>query len=110
ACGQAGQSGGPTAGGGNNVIVATPPAAQPTSGTQPGTGAQQTTAAQPTSAAQPTTAAAPKPNVQPSGPQEITVNALQGEPDNLDPNRSSFATEAAVIREVFETLLTFDKD
>src|SRR5262249_3381125 len=42
--------------------------------------------------------------------QEITINALQGEPDNLDPNRSSFATEAAVIRQVFETLLVFDKD
>src|SRR4051812_16557251 len=102
------------AGGANNVTVATPAAAQPTSGStaaQPTTGA---TAAQPTTggttAAQPTAAAAPRPNVQPTGAQEITVNALQGEPDNLDPNRSSFATEAAVIRPVFETLLTFDKD
>src|SRR6185503_15943839 len=64
--------------------------------------------AQPTTAAQPTLA--PQPNVQPTGAQEITVNALQGEPDNLDPSRSSFATEAAVIHQVFETLLTFDKD
>ena len=30
--------------------------------------------------------------------QELTVNFLQGEPDNIDHNRSSFATEAAVIR------------
>jgi oligopeptide transport system substrate-binding protein len=42
--------------------------------------------------------------------QEITVNALQGEPDNIDPNRSQFNTEAAVIRQVFEPLLNFDKD
>src|SRR6266446_1109316 len=42
--------------------------------------------------------------------QELTVNTLQGEPDNIDPNRSSFATEAAVIRQVFQPLLTFDKD
>jgi oligopeptide transport system substrate-binding protein len=35
---------------------------------------------------------------------------LQGEPDNLDPNRSSFATEGAVISRVFEPLLVFDKD
>jgi oligopeptide transport system substrate-binding protein len=48
--------------------------------------------------------------VQPSGTQEITINALQGEPDNIDPNRSSFAPEGAVIQRVFETLLTFDKD
>jgi len=48
--------------------------------------------------------------VQPGGPQAITVNALQGEPDNLDPSRSSFAPEAAVIRQVFEPLLIFDKD
>lgn len=45
-----------------------------------------------------------------NGAQEITVNALQGEPDNLDPSKSSFATEAAVIRQVFEPLLRFDKD
>ncbi|GAC1316071.1 MAG: ABC transporter substrate-binding protein [Chloroflexota bacterium] len=47
---------------------------------------------------------------QPSGAQEVTVNALQGEPDNLDPNRSNFATEAAVVRQVFEPLLTFDQN
>ncbi|MCA1648554.1 MAG: peptide ABC transporter substrate-binding protein, partial [Chloroflexi bacterium] len=67
--------------------------------------------AQPTAAAQPTTApAAAQPTSQATGTQEITVNALQGEPDNLDPNRSNFNTEAAVIRQVFEPLLTFDKD
>jgi oligopeptide transport system substrate-binding protein len=36
------------------------------------------------------------------------VNALQGEPDTIDPSRSSFNTEAAVIRQVFEPLLRFD--
>jgi oligopeptide transport system substrate-binding protein len=72
--------------------------------------------AQPTTTAPPTPAPAVTPHAtatstaQPSGPQEITVNALQGEPDNLDPSRSSFATEAAVIRQVFEPLLNFDKD
>ncbi|MBO0885428.1 MAG: peptide ABC transporter substrate-binding protein, partial [Mycobacterium sp.] len=30
--------------------------------------------------------------------------------DNIDPNKSSFATESAVISRVFEPLLTFDKD
>jgi len=40
--------------------------------------------------------------------QQLTVNVLQGEPDNIDPNRSSFATEAAVIRQVFQPLLRFD--
>src|SRR6185437_5050030 len=42
--------------------------------------------------------------------QEVTVNFLQGEPDNIDPNRSSFTTEAAVIRQVFEPLLRFDQN
>jgi oligopeptide transport system substrate-binding protein len=42
--------------------------------------------------------------------QELTVNFLQGEPDTIDPNRSSFATEAAVIRQVFEPLLRFDQN
>jgi oligopeptide transport system substrate-binding protein len=60
--------------------------------------------------AQPTQAGRPATNAQPSGAQEITINALQGEPDNLDPNRSVFTTEAAVIKQVFEPLLTFDKD
>jgi len=92
ACGPSGQT---PAGGGNNVVVSTPP---------PQTGAT------PASGAQPTTAPAAKPASQASGTQEITVNALQGEPDNLDPNRSNFSTEAAVIRQVFEPLLTFDKD
>src|SRR6266508_1116299 len=81
-------------GGPSNVTVATPPpavAAQPT---------------QATAAAQPTQQTAP----QPSGAQQVTVNALQGEPDTLDPSRSSFAPEAAVIRQVFEPLLAFDKD
>ncbi len=41
--------------------------------------------------------------------QDLTINALQGEPDNIDPNRSSFATEAAVIRQVFQPLLRFDQ-
>src|SRR5918912_4215627 len=42
-------------------------------------------------------------------PQEITINALQGEPDNIDPSRSSFSAEAAVIRQVFTPLLRFDE-
>ncbi len=92
ACGPSGQT---PAGGGNTVVVSTPP---PQTGATPATGAQ------------PTTAPAAQPASQASGTQEITVNALQGEPDNLDPNRSNFNTEAAVIRQVFEPLLTFDKD
>jgi len=40
--------------------------------------------------------------------QDLTINALQGEPDNIDPNRSSFNTEAAVIRQVFQPLLRLD--
>jgi oligopeptide transport system substrate-binding protein len=117
ACGPSGQAPA-TSGGASNVVVSTPPPAQTpasqatTSATQPTT----TTAAatQPTTttaaASQPTAAPAGQSTQQPSGPQEITINALQGEPDNLDPNRSSFATEAAVIRQVFEPLLNFDKD
>src|SRR5260370_24381811 len=102
ACGPSGQTPtGTSSSGGNNVIVSTPP---PQTGSTPAPGAQ------PTSAAAAPTAAAPQPTAQASGTQEITVNALQGEPDNLDPNRSNFATEAAVIRQVFEPLLTFDKD
>src|SRR5207302_17726 len=42
--------------------------------------------------------------------QTYTANVLQGEPDNVDPNRSSFAPEAAIVRQVFEPLLRFDKD
>jgi oligopeptide transport system substrate-binding protein len=115
ACGPSSQ---PAAGGGgggtSNVTVATPPpsgAATPAAGAAtPATGGTPA-AAQPTAAApQPTATAQAQANVQPSGNQEITVNALQGEPDNLDPNRSSFAPEWAVIQRVFEPLLTFDKD
>lgn len=40
-------------------------------------------------------------------PQEYTAN-LGGEPDKIDPNASSFSTEASVITQVFETLLTLD--
>ena len=102
ACGPSGQTpAGTSSGGGSNVIVSTPP---PQTGTTPQAGTT------PAPGAQPTTAPAAQPTGQPSGTQEITVNALQGEPDNLDPNRSNFATEAAVIRQVFEPLLTFDKD
>jgi oligopeptide transport system substrate-binding protein len=44
--------------------------------------------------------------------REVTVNFLnQGEPDTLDPNRttSAFAAEAGVVRQVFEPLLRFDE-
>ncbi|TMF00135.1 MAG: peptide ABC transporter substrate-binding protein [Chloroflexi bacterium] len=110
ACGPSGQAPGGGAAPGN-VTVATPPpaaAATPAGAATPATGATTKPAATAaaTAAAKPTTQAA----AQPSGPQEISVNALQGEPDNLDPNRSSFSTEGAVIRQVFEPLLTFDKD
>jgi oligopeptide transport system substrate-binding protein len=102
ACGPTAQTPAPTSGGGaSNVVVATPPGAAAT--VAPAAGATSAPAVAPT------TAPATQP-AKPSGPQEITVNALQGEPDNLDPNRSSFATEAAVIRQVFEPLLVFDKD
>src|SRR5216684_2394483 len=100
ACGPSGQTpAGTSAGGGNNVVVSTPP---PQTGTTPATGAQPTAAPAGQTAALPSFTA--------FFTQEITVNALQGEPDNLDPNRSNFDTEAAVIRQVFEPLLTFDKD
>src|SRR5262249_1374166 len=90
ACGPAGQpAAGGAAGGANNVSVPTPAAA----------GAAATTPAQPAPTAQ------PQANAQPGGSQTITVNALQGEPDNIDPNKSSFATESAVISRVFEPLL-----
>ena len=110
ACGPSGQAPGGGAAPGN-VTVATPPpaaAATPAGAATPATGATTKPAATAaaTAAAKPTTQVA----AQPSGPQEISVNALQGEPDNLDPNRSSFSTEGAVIRQVFEPLLTFDKD
>src|SRR5438552_3957223 len=92
ACGPGAQTPAASGGGsGNNVIVVTP----------------QTAAA--TSAPAATTAPA-RPTAQAAGAQEITVNGLQGEPDSIDPNRSNFATEAAVIRQVFEPLLAFDKD
>jgi oligopeptide transport system substrate-binding protein len=110
ACGPSGQTPGPSSGG--NVTVATPnvpTSATPAAGATTGV-AQPTSATGGTSAARPTTAPAPQTAAKPSGQQEVTVNALAGEPDNLDPNRSSFATEAAVIRQVFETLLVFDKE
>jgi oligopeptide transport system substrate-binding protein len=40
--------------------------------------------------------------------QEVTINALQGEPDSIDPTLSGFNTEAAVVRQVFEPLLRLD--
>ena len=52
--------------------------------------------------------AAVQPAMAQTQPQDLTINALQGEPDNIDPNRSSFATEAAVIRQAFQPLLRFD--
>jgi oligopeptide transport system substrate-binding protein len=118
ACGPASQpSFGGSASGAANVTVSTPqpPAAAPTAAAAANpasSGAQPTVAAQPATAAPAPAAAATAPAqnaAQPGGPQQITVNALQGEPDQLDPNRSSFATEAAVIRQVFEPLLAFDK-
>src|SRR3981081_2370017 len=89
ACGPSGQTpAGTSAGGGNNVIVSTPP---PQPGPTPAPGAQP-----------PSAPAAPAPQAtgQASGTQEITVNALQGEPDNLDPNRSNFPHEAVDMRPV----------
>ncbi len=114
ACGPAGQAPAATSGSSSsNVIVSTPPpqtAATPAAAASPVAGATPAAAAKPTAAAQSTTAPAAQPTSQATGTQQITVNALQGEPDNIDPNRSNFSTEAAVIRQVFEPLLTFDKD
>jgi oligopeptide transport system substrate-binding protein len=48
---------------------------------------------------------------QSSVPQQVTVNLLtQGEPDTLDPNRTTFAfaAEAGLVRQVFEPLLRLD--
>src|SRR5262249_50315104 len=85
-------------------------AATPSGATAPATQAAPKPAATTAPAAQPTQAPQAQGNVQPSGTQNVSVNVLQGEPDNLDPNRSSFATEGAVISRVFEPLLDFDKD
>ncbi|MBV9355690.1 MAG: peptide ABC transporter substrate-binding protein [Chloroflexi bacterium] len=49
-------------------------------------------------------------SAQSTAPQEITVNILQGEPDQIDPQRSSFNVDAAVVRQVFEPLLRFGPD
>src|SRR5438105_11160003 len=46
-------------------------------------------------------------------PQEVRVNFLsQGEPDTIDPSRTTFAfaIEAAIVRQVFEPLLRFDEN
>src|SRR5438132_10496109 len=82
ACGPSAQT--PGASGPGNVTVATPPAAAggaatPSGATTPSGAATPATSAPTAGAtAQPTTK--PQANAQPSGPQEITVNALQGEP------------------------------
>src|SRR5512136_1505863 len=44
-----------------------------------------------------------------SGEQTITLN-LQGENNTIDPNRASWVSERSVIIQVFDGLLTFDKD
>jgi oligopeptide transport system substrate-binding protein len=43
-------------------------------------------------------------------PQDLTIGALGGEPDSVDPNRISFSDEALIVRQVFEPLLRFDSD
>ena len=100
ACGPSSQPAAEGTGGPANISVSTPAAGGATSSPAGQAGGQPAQISAPRAAAQ----------AQPSGDQEITVNALQGEPDNLDPNRSSFSTEGAVISRVFEPLLTFDKD
>src|SRR5690349_3576298 len=121
ACGPSGQ---PAAGGGtngngtgaSNVSVSTGATTAPAAGAAtPPAGAATPAPGATQSAAQPAATLAPQPttqataqsqgNIQPSGTQAVTVNVLQGEPDNLDPNRSSFAPEGAVISRVFEPLL-----
>ena len=109
ACGPSGQ---PSSEGGNgpsNVTVATPAAstAQTPSSAVATPATSATSVTQPT-AAQPTQK--PQASAQSSGNQEVTINALLGEPDNIDPNRTYFSGEAAVVRQVFESLLTFDKE
>jgi oligopeptide transport system substrate-binding protein len=55
---------------------------------------------------------APQVAAQPT-PQEVRVNFLsQGEPDTIDPSRTTFAfaIEAAIVRQVFEPLLRFDEN
>lgn len=44
----------------------------------------------------------------PAAKQVFRVN-LSGEPDTIDPNRSDFSTQIAVVKEVFEGLLSFDQ-
>jgi oligopeptide transport system substrate-binding protein len=41
-------------------------------------------------------------------PQEFTANVLQGEPDTIDPNRSSYNVEFSPIHQLFETLVRLD--
>src|SRR4029078_4485905 len=86
------------------------PASTPASGATSAPKPAATTGTAGAGAAQPTQAGAAQRNVQPCGNQTISVNALQGEPDNIDPNKSSFATESAVISRVFQPLMTFHKD
>jgi oligopeptide transport system substrate-binding protein len=97
ACGPQAPAAAPTATGGATAAPAATAAPKPTT---PLAAATAGLGANPT----------PQPTQAPAGAQEITINALQGEPDNIDPNRSQFNTEAAVVRQVFEPLLTFDKD
>jgi oligopeptide transport system substrate-binding protein len=51
-----------------------------------------------------------RPFAQHAAAQEITINALHGEPDTIDPTLTSFSTEATVVRQVFEPLLRFDAE
>src|SRR5579859_5069136 len=119
ACGPSGQ---PAAGGGassngtgaSNVSVSTGAPTPAAGASTPAAGGATQPTAQPGATLVPQltaqATAQSQGNLQPSGTQAVTVNVLQGEPDNLDPNRSSFAPEGAVISRVFEPLLTFDKD
>ena len=94
------------------VSPAVAPAASPAAAGSPSASASPGLAASPGVAASPVAAPLPTlaPTLPPAGAQEVTINALQGEPDTIDPSRSTVNTEAAVIRQVFEPLLRFDRD
>src|SRR5713101_7951499 len=53
------------------------------------------------------------PSGAPAGPPvqggEVRIN-MRTEPDTIDPNQSSFATSVLIASQVFEGLLSYDKD
>ncbi len=101
------------------TATATPPAptATPTkAATTPATGGATPTATAtatkvpPTPTATPTPAPTATPSTKPmADKQEFRIN-LAGEPDTIDPQRSSFSTEITIVKQLFNGLLGFNQD